>query len=224
MRELQTGTSQPLGLIVQYTVTVAVALGLAFYYSWSLTLVTLAIVPVSAIICARMSAQMQPNVQAQARELTKGLKIASNAISAIATVKSFNGQDGENWKYAQATQSAARYYLAQARANALQTGFVRLVTLGVFFQGFWYGSHLVNTRKKSPGDVLTCFWACLMAMQTADQLSAQFLYLEKGRAASATLNANIIQMERGRRITSMIGKTRPKSCHGDIQVRNVGLS
>ena len=196
-------------------------MGLAFYYSWSLTLVTLAIVPVSAIICARIAAQMQPNVEAQAKELAKASKVVNNAISAIDIVKSFNGQDIENWQYAKAIKTAARYYLVQAQTNALQIGFIRFATLGIFVQGFWYGNHLVNTGSKSPGDVLTCFWACLIAMQTADQLSPQFVYLEKGRAAGATLNANIIQIERGRKITNMVGKTSPEDCRGDIQVHNV---
>ena len=224
VRELQTGTSQPLGLVVQYTVTVVAAIGLAFYYSWSLTLVTLAIVPISAIICARLAAQMQPNVEAQAKELAKASTIVNSALSAIDVVKSFNGQNAENWQYAEAIRRAAKYYLVQAQANALQIGFIRFVTLGIFVSGFWFGSHLVNTGSKNSGDVLACFWACLIAMQTADQLSPQFLYLEKGRAAGATLTANIIQMERGRKITNMIGKISPENCGGDVQVHNVSLS
>lgn len=167
---------------------------------------------------------MQPNVEAQAKELAKASKVVNNAISAIDIVKSFNGQDIENWQYAKAIKTAARYYLVQAQANALQIGFIRFVTLGIFVQGFWYGSHLVNTGSKSPGDVLTCFWACLIAMQTADQLSPQFMYLEKGRTAGATLKANIIQMDRGRKITSMVGKASPENCRGDIQVHNVRLN
>ena len=167
---------------------------------------------------------MQPNVEAQAKELAKASKVVNNAISAIDIVKSFNGQDIENWQYAKAIKTAARYYLVQAQANALQIGFIRFVTLGIFVQGFWYGTHLVNIGSKSPGDVLTCFWACLIAMQTADQLSPQFVYLEKGRAAGAALKANIIQTERGRKITSMVGKTGPEDCRGDIQVHNVRLN
>jgi ATP-binding cassette subfamily B (MDR/TAP) protein 1 len=167
---------------------------------------------------------MQPNVEAQAKELAKASTIVNSALSAIDVVKSFNGQNAENWQYAEAIRRAAKYYLVQAQANALQIGFIRFVTLGIFVSGFWFGSHLVNTGSKNSGDVLACFWACLIAMQTADQLSPQFLYLEKGRAAGATLTANIIQMERGRKITNMIGKISPENCGGDVQVHNVSLS
>lgn len=170
-----------------------------------------------------ISARMQPSIQAQEAELTKASKMANNAISAIDTVKSFNGQDFEKWQYAGAIKKAAKHYLVEAQANAQQIGFVRFVTLGLFVQGFWYGSHLVNTGHKNPGDILTCFWACLTATQSVEQILPQLLVLEKGRAAGATLKATIVQMERGRRVVSMLGGNKPPHCDGDIEVRNVCL-
>lgn len=223
VRELQLASSQPLGYAVQYTVTSFAALGVAFYYSWSLTLVTLATVPISAIILSMISARLQPSIQAQEAELTKASKVVKNAISSIDTVKGFNGQDCEKWQYAGAVKGAAKHYLMEAQANAQQIGFVRLVILGMFVQGFWYGSHLVNTGQKNPGDILTCFWACLMATQSVEQILPQFIVLEKGRAAGATLKANILNMERGRSIVSMLGGNSPSRCDGDIEIRNVGL-
>ena len=164
---------------------------------------------------------MQPGVEAQIEALTDASKLASNAISAIDTVKCFNGQDHELWQYAKAVKKAAGCYLIQARANALQIGFVRFVTLGMFVQGFWYGSHLVNTGKKIPGDILTAFWAALMATQSVEQILPQLIVLEKGRAAGATLKAILVQIERGRKIFKMIGGDKPLYCDGDIEIRNV---
>lgn len=221
VRELQMATSQPLGFAFQYTVTTLAALGVAFYTAWSLTLVTLAVVPVSAFILAWISSGIQPNIDAQDNELTQGSKLANNAISAIETVKCFNGQDYEIWRYANAIKKAAHYYLAQAQANALQIGFVRLVTLGMFVQGFWYGSHLVAVGQKSPGQILTAFWACLMATQAIEQILPQMIVLEKGRAAGATLVAVLTQMERSLTRTRVNGELAPSYCEGDIEIKNV---
>ena len=214
-------TSQPLGFATQYAVTTVAALGLAFYYSWSLTLVTLATVPLSAVFLAWLSASMQPGVEAQIEALTIASKFATNAISAIDTVKCFNGQNHELWQYVAAVRKAAKFYLLQARANALQIGFVRLVTLGMFVQGFWYGSHLVNTGKKNPGDILTAFWAALIATQSIEQILPQMIVLEKGRAAGATLRAMLVQMEGGRTVLQMVGGNKPLYCDGDVEIRNV---
>ncbi len=167
---------------------------------------------------------MQPSIEAQAEELTRASKLANNSISAIDTVKCFNGQDFQVWQYAQAIHEAARYYLIQARQNALQIGLIRLVTLGMFVQGFWYGSHLVNEGKKNPGQILTAFWACLMAAQAIEQILPQMIVLEKGRAAGAVLKAALVQMERGRKVTKMVGCKTLGDCKGDVEIRNVSKS
>ena len=214
-------TSQPLGFAAQYTVTTIAALGLALYYAWDLALVTLAVVPVSALILGWISAQTQPVIKAQMDELTQASKLANNSISSIDTVKFFNGQDFEMWQYARVIRRAAKFYLVQARANAFQIGLVRFVTSIMFVQGFWYGSHLITTGQRNPGQILTAFWACLMATQTVEQILPQLLVLEKGRASAATLKALLAQMESGRKITIMKGGTAPRYCEGDIEVKNV---
>ena len=199
------------------------ALGLALYTAWDLTLVTLAIVPVSALVLKLISARMQPAIQAQMEELTRASKFTNNSISSIDTVKYFNGQDFEIWQYARTIRKAASCYLVQARANALQIGFVRFATSSMFVQGFWYGSHLISTGKKNPGQILTAFWACLMATQTVEQILPQMIVLEKGRASGATLQALMVRMKSGRKITSMTGRTAPRFCEGDIDVRSVSI-
>lgn len=164
---------------------------------------------------------MQPSIEMQTEELTKASKIANVAISAIETVKCFNGQDFESWQYRKAIKSAARYYLRLARANALQIGGLRLITLSIFVQGFWFGSHLVNTGQKNPGEILTAFWACLMATQAFEQIQPEVLVLEKGRAAGAILKSTLDQMGNEMETSSMSGRTVPLCCVGDIEIRDV---
>ncbi|MCJ1322561.1 hypothetical protein MMC15_007910 [Xylographa vitiligo] len=224
IRELQIATSQPLGFALQYTVTLFAALGLAFYTAWNLTLVTIALIPFTAVALAWVSARMQPAIDLQIEHLTQASKLANNAITAIDTVKSFNGQDFELWQYLEATKKAALCYLVQARANAFQIGLVRVTLLGMFVQGFWYGNHLVDIGSRTPGEVLTAFWACLMATQTMEQLLPQMIVLEKGRVAAATLKAVLIKVDKGRKIKQMMGRKTPRYCDGDIQVKRVSFA
>lgn len=214
-------TSQPLGFFAQYTVTTVAALGLALYTAWDLALVTLAIVPLSALVLGWVSSRMQPSIKAQMDELTQASKLANNAISSIDNVKYFNGQDFEIWQYARKIRKAASFYLTQAQYNALQIGLVRFMTSIMFVQGFWYGSHLVAIGKRNPGQILTAFWACLIATQTVEQILPQMIILEKGRASGATLQEMLRQMESGRKVVNMTGRTPPQYCEGDIEIRNV---
>ncbi|KAL8819688.1 MAG: hypothetical protein Q9223_001935 [Gallowayella weberi] len=222
IRELQMGTSQPFGFALQSIVTALSNLGLAFYTAWDLSLITIATLPFAAVVLGLISSRMQPSIDAQAKELNNAAKLANNALQAIDVVKCFNGQDFETWQYAKAVNRAAKKYLIQAKANALQIGFVRFITLSTFVQGFWYGSHLVITGKKNPGQVLTAFWSCLSALQAAEQILPQVLVLEKGRAAGATLKAVLTQMGKRRRAEAN-GDLTPEFCEGDIEVRNISF-
>ena len=206
---------------MQDGVTVFAALSLAFHYSWGLTIVTLSTVPILAFLLAWNSSRMQPSIEAQAEELTKASSIANDAILDIDTVKCFNRQDFETWQYRKAIDRAARYYLRLAQANALQIGGLRLITLVMFVQGFWFGSHLVNTGQKNPGDILTAFWACLMATQAFERIQPEVVILEKGRAAGAALGSILDQLEDDFGISRVSGNTFPLCCAGDIEIRDV---
>lgn len=164
---------------------------------------------------------MQPAIQHQMDELAVASNTATNSISKIDTVKCFNGQGYELDKYKQAIMRAASYYLVQAKLNAIQIGFIRLLMLGMFVQGFWYGNHLVEAGKKSAGEVLTGFWACLMATQTFEQILPQFIVLEKGRTAATILSAVLQKIERRPAVPELLGGMAPTYCEGDIQVTNV---
>ena len=206
---------------MNYSVQAVASLGLAVYYSWKLTLVILAGVPVSAIILSSISSVMQPSIIAQELELALAAKLANSAISAIDTVKCFNGQETEVRQYVTAVKRAAAFYLQQARANALQISFVRFVTSSLFVQGFWYGSHLVRRGETSAGDVLTTFWACLTATKAFEDILPHIIVLEKGRAAGTALKIILAQVEGGGHMAKGPEGTMPKFCEGDIEVRNV---
>lgn len=87
--------------------------------------------------------------------------------------------------------------MKQALSNSIQIGFVRFVTTAMFVQGFWYGGHLVTTGRTSACDVLTTFWACLMATKPIEDILPHMLVLEKGRAAGAGTKATLDQMSGG---------------------------
>jgi ATP-binding cassette subfamily B (MDR/TAP) protein 1 len=165
---------------------------------------------------------MQPNIDAQAAELSQATKTAGTAISAIETVKCCNGQDYEVEHFSNAIGRAAEFYRRQARANALQIGFVRLIILCMFVQGFWYGSSLLGSGGRDAGQILTTFWATLMATQTAEQILPQLIVLEKGKAAGAALKVVVQDENRTMKASAVTGGKRRSECKGDIKFKHVG--
>jgi ATP-binding cassette subfamily B (MDR/TAP) protein 1 len=196
------------------------SLGLAFYFSWKLTLVIISVFPIAGIILYLISMPLTRAVDAQKQELTKASKYANTAIEAIDTVKAYNGEDQEVWQYYSTIKRVASSYMVQARISALQFGFTKLLMVGIFVQGFWFGLYLVD-HGMDPGHVLTTFYACLAAMQSVETVLPQWLVIAKGISAGQTLKSIVDQMEHGRKVTHMIGSTKPTPSPGDIEVNEV---
>lgn len=213
--------SQPLGFSAQAVVTALVCLSVALYTCWSLTIITLVGMPFALGFLATASAYIQPHIDMQKLHLAEATQTANRAFTAIETVKAFNGQRYEQDIFAAATAKAAAAYREQAHGNAMIIGFIRLITLSMFVQGFWYGSRLVGKGQVSAGDVMTTFWSCLMATQSLELILPQMMLLEKGRAAGAGLKALLVRFEKGRQVFNMRGGTVPSSCEGEIVIRDV---
>jgi len=215
IRELQLALSQPLCAIFHGMVTTVASLGVAFYYSWSLTLVTLATAPVSALIIAFISSKSQPLWQKQIEAMEQASRIAIGALTAIETVKLLNGQQIELRKYIEPLRVAAKHYLDAVKISSLQSGFVIFFTYTVFVQGFWYGNHLVGTGKATTGTVVTTFFSALTGTQALQGILPQFIYMEKGRASARALKALA-----GIPITQL-QTVRPHAILGHIEFRHV---
>ncbi|OMP86891.1 Alpha-factor-transporting ATPase [Diplodia seriata] len=223
IRELQLALSQPLGGICEHLATTLMCLGLAFYYSWRNTLVILCVVPLAVVAVAFLSTRLQPNIDKQVDKLQEALKYAIGAIRSIETVKVFNGQDYEVWKYTNAARQAASFYVRQANLNALQLSIMSFISFSMFIQGFWYGSTLLD-KGQTPGQVLTTFWAALMACQAFMSILPQILVMEKGRAAGAKLRAVMVHGSKGQEESKPGEGLKPDRCAGDFELKNVCFS
>ncbi|KAF1941570.1 multidrug resistance protein 2 [Clathrospora elynae] len=90
--------------------------------------------------------------------------------------------------------------------------------------GFWYGSYLVQTGNKTSGQVLTTFWAALMAISGITSILPQFIVLQKGKAAGAQLGMLVKQISTSDQNLESQGQTKPARCPGDIEFKQVTFS
>ena len=198
------------------------SLVLALYISWKLTLVSLATVPLSALVMGMASKKIQRNMEAQHVELTTASKLANGAISSIDTVKHFRAEESELRQYYAVIRRAAHWYIKETLACATEIGCLHLLTFSMFVQGFWYGGHLASTGELNAGQVLTTFWACLQSTQSLQQVIPQLMILEKGRSAASFLKGLLAEARRCRISRRKSGRKSPKYCEGDISFKDVG--
>ena len=175
------------GMLIQYMTTCIACLVLAFMRSWSLTLVILSAVPVLMLVQAFSQAIATPLLAAEREQTGVSATIIDRAVSAIATVKAFNAASYET---ARATQSFVNLQLAARRLNIVwgfTSGMAQFVMMGMFVQGFWFGAKLVREHKVGAGDVMSVFWACLIATSNLQMCIPQFIVFAKGKFAMASL-------------------------------------
>lgn len=124
-----------MGFALQLLIEGFVALGLSFSYGWKLTLVILASIPVSAVILHFVSRGLHTNIMKHSDALSAAARISIHAISNISLLKYFNTQTQESHSYINQIRIAAMFALKQARATALQQGFIKFASTTMFVQG-----------------------------------------------------------------------------------------
>lgn len=224
IRDLQLAVSAPFGEGTQCIVQGLGALGVAFYYSWNLTLVVLSTVPLMYLFQTYIAHRLSIAANNMANQLQRTLKFVTNAIQSIETIKCFNGETYELRVFVKATTVAANMYTRVASLRSFQIGIMQFFTLSVFVQGFWYGSYLVRSGKNSTSQVITTFWAALMAIQGITGFLPQFIVLQKGKHAGAKLRALMHRVSENDEGQELLGSLKPTHCPGDVEFQHVTFS
>jgi ATP-binding cassette subfamily B (MDR/TAP) protein 1 len=210
-------------MTTQYSGMTLASFGLAFYLSWKLTFIILAGIPVVIILIPIFSSRVQPNLQQQAATLSQAAKLASTIFGAIETIKFYNGEDFELWKYSTVIKQSGGFFFRQAFWNALQAGVLRLITLSMFVQGFWFGNDMLDKGQITGSKILTSFWAAIIAVQAMMQIMPYLVVLEKGRTAGQKLRAAMSQMTLTSAQFDQAPLKQPDMCVGDIAFSKVRL-
>jgi ATP-binding cassette, subfamily B (MDR/TAP), member 1 len=173
------------------------------------------------VLVAIISSRVQTNIDAQASKLSEAAKLTANALSGIETVKCCNGEDEELRNYACIINEAAHYFRRQTFWSALQSALLRLTTLSMFVQGFWYGNVLLSKGDITPSEILTAFWGALLAIQFLIQIAPFLVLLEKGKSAGQKLRAAVYQLEASDGELHVKHLPKPNRCVGDILFEQV---
>ncbi|KAK9472668.1 P-loop containing nucleoside triphosphate hydrolase protein [Dipodascopsis tothii] len=181
------GTSHQLGLALFHVASAVIGMGIGMYYSWQLTLVILASLPVLVVVGGATGGPLNKHIDDQNAENLAAAAVVDTAVSAVQTVKLMNGQACERGRFERAVGRATRFAGRAATMLALQQALCKFFVLVMFCQGFWFGKHLVNTGRLSSGEVTTVFFACNFLAQSVQAIAPQVMTIQKGVVAAVAL-------------------------------------
>ncbi|KAK8869976.1 hypothetical protein IAR55_000546 [Kwoniella newhampshirensis] len=252
--DVRMATSMASASVVQNIFTFLLCFILAMWKAPLLALVTLSTIPLvvlTQIVTQILAAPLHSDERQALAEASTNIE---RAASAIATVKVHNAEKVEEQRFLRMTEKSKASLIKQGLVWGAAQGLTDFFLLGTFVLGFWYGARLVREGKTTPGDVMTCFWACLFSATYLQQAVPHLTIVTKGKNSMASL-LTVIQAEHARPASgnpfhsttspalsntttlSIVTKKgdrnsrpvnlkgiRPSRCHGEFTLQNVSFS
>ncbi|EPQ26776.1 uncharacterized protein PFL1_05754 [Pseudozyma flocculosa PF-1] len=185
--DVRMATSRVSGELVQSLATCISGLALAFASSWDLSLVILAAIPVSVVVTIIGEVVAAPLLQRERRTTALASGLIERTVIAINTVKAFNAQQKEQHRFVALLEEGSRAYRKLIVVWAARFGVSATLSLAMFVQGFWYGSHLVQKGKISAGTVMSVFFSCLLVAGELVNVVESLNWIEKGKIGAANM-------------------------------------
>lgn len=187
IQDLEVATGIASYEIIVMTINCFAQIGVAFYYSWAVTLICLAGIPVLVIGCSLLS----PHITKFILESKKAQEDTGNRLEwllgSLETVRIFQRDRYEWLKTFSLIQKQCKVNMKYWLFFRLQEGFSRTIVLLVFLQGFYFGSYMVKSHGLSAGNVVTVFWSCLNAASLVQTVVGHLIEWNKGKASAERL-------------------------------------
>ncbi|CDW99090.1 hypothetical protein [Sporisorium scitamineum] len=195
--DVRIAISREIGNVVQHITTALASLVLALYTSWSLTLVILASIPVVLLLTIGTEIAAAPWMQRERVSTTQATSMVERVVEAINTVKAFNAQSRERERLARQLKEGCRAFRRVLLWWAVRFGVTSGLVFATFVQGFWFGSHLVDKGRLTPGQVMTVFMSSLLVSSTLNEIVQALSYIDKGKIGASNL-INLINSDTDR--------------------------
>ena len=162
-----------IGLRISMASTLACSLGIAFYYSWKLALVCMAMVPAVVVAGLANMAMVGSSYDSGDQDaLEKAGTIAHESTANIRTVQAFNMYGWAHDKYAKCVAERERIGKRSALFAGGMFAFGQFVMFAAFAMSFWYGGKLISAGEKDFRAVMICSMAIVMGAMGMGENSA----------------------------------------------------
>eukprot|EP01134_Creolimax_fragrantissima_P004527 CFRG4527T1 len=192
---------------------------IGFVFSWKLAIATVAMAPMIAIAGAYLSYTLTTTAEKSSRLFAKAGAIAEESLSLIRTVTAFNGQKYERNRFNTRLDDAYTLGVRSHLKNGVLIGVSMFIMLASNAWSLWFASQLIASREISPGDVMTVFFAIVIASLGIGQM---FTPVSKISAACGVAHSLYKIIDHMPAINSLdIGGTRVPMLKGNIEFRDV---
>nr|AFP44681.1 hypothetical protein [Eragrostis tef] len=184
---VQDAISEKLGNLIHYMATFVAGFVVGFTAAWQLALVTLAVVPLIAVIGGLSAAALAKLSSRSQDALAEASNIAEQAVAQIRTVQAFVGEERAMRAYSLALGMAQRIGYRSGFAKGLGLGGTYFTVFCCYALLLWYGGHLVRRHHTNGGLAIATMFSVMIGGLALGQSAPSMAAFAKARVAAAKI-------------------------------------
>ncbi|KAL8214480.1 hypothetical protein R6Q57_003929 [Mikania cordata] len=215
---VQDAISEKLGNFIHYLATFVSGFVVGFTAVWQLALVTLAVVPLIAIIGAIHMTTLAKLSSKSQEALSEAGNIVEQTIAQIRTVVSYVGESRALQAYSSALKIAQKLGYKSGFAKGLGLGATYFTVFCCYALLLWYGGYLVRNHYTNGGLAISTMFSVMIGGLSLGQSAPSMTAFAKARVAAAKIYKIIDQKpnvdgnyESGLELNSVSGQLELKS-------------
>ena len=162
-------------------------LGWLFYLNWKLTLLSLVMLPIIAVIIKIINARMRSASRDSQRAMGDITQVIEESVAAHKVVKLFGGQQYESGRFNEQANWARRHVMKQAMAAAANVPIVQMVAAVALAVIVYLATVQSRSDETTVGGFLSFIVAMMMLTAPIKRMTGVSEFLQRGLAASESV-------------------------------------
>jgi subfamily B ATP-binding cassette protein MsbA len=172
---------------VRDSIIIVGLLGWLFYLNWKLTLLSLVMVPIIAIILKVLNVRLRVASRDAQRAMGDITQVIEESVSAHKVVKLFGGQQYESDRFGEKANWVRRYIMKHSMAAAANVPIVQMIAAVALSVIVYLATVQSRSDETTVGGFLSFIAAMLMLTAPIKRLTGVSEHLQRGLAASESV-------------------------------------
>ena len=174
-------------IVIRDTIIIAGLLGWLFYLDWKLTLITLAIAPVVALIIRTINHRLRNASRDTQQAMGSITQVIEESVTAHKVVKLFGGQSYEQQRFDSEINGVRRHMMKQAAAALANVPLVQMVAAVALSFVIWLAIGQTGSDATTVGGFLSFVTAMLMLTAPLKRITSITEFIQRGLAAAESV-------------------------------------
>ncbi len=205
--------------LVRDSLSIVGLMGWLLWLNWKLTLVTLAIVPVSVWVFKIAGKRLRYTSREMQKNVGDITHVLEESIGAHKLVKVFDGTEYEQQRFGQAIQRARQFAMKQTVAANAHGPILQLLAALALATIVYIATQQASSNETTVGGFVSYMVAMLMLSAPIKRLSGVLTQIQRGLAAAEAVFDLLDQDSEPDR-----GQTRLQRAHGEVRFEHVSLA